>query len=90
MCVLCVLCVLCVYIHTQHTRTHTHTQYTHTTHTTHTHTHTHRRNAMHTDLDGLHMVTVATADIPANGEILVSYGTEYWLEHQGNRSLLAL
>jgi hypothetical protein len=45
---------------------------------------------MHTDLDGLHMVTVATADIPVNGEILVSYGTEYWLEHQGNRSLLTL
>jgi hypothetical protein len=85
------VCVLCVYVPTQHPHTHTHTIYTHNTHThSLSLTHTHRRNAMHTDLDGLHMVTVATADIPANGEILVSYGTEYWLEHQGNRSRLTL
>ena len=39
-----------------------------------------RRNAENTDLDGLHMVSVATCDIPAGDEIFVTYGTDYWLE----------
>ena len=39
-----------------------------------------RRNAENTDLDGLHMVSVATCDIPAGDEIFVTYGADYWLE----------
>lgn len=38
-------------------------------------------NAEHFALDGLHEVTVATRPIAAGEEILMSYGTDYWLEH---------
>ena len=41
-----------------------------------------KQNAMHTDIDGLHMVTIATAHIPRGREVLVTYGVDYWLEHQ--------
>jgi hypothetical protein len=40
-----------------------------------------RANAEHFALDGLHEVTVATRPIAAGEEVLVSYGTDYWLEH---------
>lgn len=39
-------------------------------------------NAWHKSLaDGSHVVTVATRDIDAGEEILVTYGPDYWLEH---------
>ena len=37
-------------------------------------------NAMHKEVDGLHMATIATRDIAVDEEILVTYGPEYWLE----------
>jgi SET domain len=37
-------------------------------------------NAMHISLGGCHMVTVATRNIPKGGEILVTYGPDYWME----------
>jgi hypothetical protein len=40
-------------------------------------------NAMHRSLDELqsHMVTIATRDIEAGEEVLVTYGPDYWMEH---------
>jgi hypothetical protein len=38
-------------------------------------------NAKHENVDGLHMVTVATKDIKEGDEILVTYGVDYWMEH---------
>jgi hypothetical protein len=40
-----------------------------------------KHNAMHTDIEGLHIATVATRPIKAGDEILVTYGPDYWLEH---------
>lgn len=37
-------------------------------------------NAMHKQVDGLHMATVATRTIAVGEEILVTYGPDYWLE----------
>lgn len=37
-------------------------------------------NAMHKEVDGLHMATVATRTIAVGEEILVTYGPDYWLE----------
>lgn len=39
------------------------------------------RNAKHVDLDGLHMVTVATRRISRGEEVLVTYGEDFWVEH---------
>jgi hypothetical protein len=39
-------------------------------------------NAMHTNIDDCHMATVATRDIAAGEEILVTYGPDYW--HESN------
>jgi hypothetical protein len=38
-------------------------------------------NAKHENVDGLHMVTVATENIKEGDEIFVTYGFDYWLEH---------
>ena len=38
-------------------------------------------NAKHENVDGLHMVTVATKNIKEGDEIFVTYGFDYWLEH---------
>lgn len=39
-------------------------------------------NAMHISLlDDCHMVTIATKDIDAGNEILVTYGPDYWMDH---------
>jgi hypothetical protein len=38
-------------------------------------------NAKHENVDGLHMVTVATKDIKEGDEILVTYAVDYWMEH---------
>lgn len=40
-------------------------------------------NAMHKTIgeDGLHVATVATRDIEAGEEILVTYGPDYWIEY---------
>jgi len=37
-------------------------------------------NAMHKEVDGLHMATVASRDINDGEEILVTYGPDYWME----------
>mmetsp|Transcript_23155 Transcript_23155/g.35118 ORF Transcript_23155/g.35118 Transcript_23155/m.35118 type:complete len:260 (-) Transcript_23155:306-1085(-) len=37
-----------------------------------------KANAMHESLDDCHMVTIATRDIAAGEEILVTYGPDYW------------
>ena len=42
-------------------------------------------NAVHTDLGGLHMATIATRNIHVGEEILVTYGPDYWLEHNLRR-----
>ena len=44
------------------------------------------RNAKHIDVDGLHMITVATRPIAAGEEVLVSYGAKYWRSHQRRRA----
>lgn len=38
-------------------------------------------NAKHVNIDGLHMVTVATKNIKEGDEIFVTYGVDYWMEH---------
>lgn len=38
-------------------------------------------NAKHENVDGLHMVTVATKNIKKGDEIFVTYGFDYWMEH---------
>ena len=43
------------------------------------------RNAQHTDVEGLHMVTVATRAIRCGEEVLVTYGEDYWREHHERR-----
>ncbi len=38
-------------------------------------------NAMHKEVDGLHMATVAIKDIRAGEEIMVTYGPDYWIDY---------
>jgi len=38
-------------------------------------------NAMHQSLDDSHMITIATRDVEAGEEVLVTYGPDYWMEH---------
>lgn len=38
-------------------------------------------NAMHQSLDDLHMITIATRDVKAGEEVLVTYGPDYWMEY---------
>lgn len=37
-------------------------------------------NAMHKEVDGLHMATVATTNITEGEEIMVTYGPNYWMD----------
>ena len=37
-------------------------------------------NAMHKEVDGLHMATVATKNITEGEEIMVTYGPNYWMD----------
>jgi hypothetical protein len=37
-------------------------------------------NAMHQGLDDSHMITIATRDVKAGEEVLVTYGPDYWME----------
>lgn len=42
-----------------------------------------QNNAMHRDVLNCHMVTIATKDITVGEEIFVTYGPDYWMEHEG-------
>jgi hypothetical protein len=42
-----------------------------------------RNNAMHCGRNDCHMATVATKDIYSGEEIMVTYGPEYWMHHEG-------
>lgn len=40
-------------------------------------------NAMHRSWSSCHMVTIATKNIAKEDEIFVTYGAEYWMQHDG-------